>query len=55
MQTDALAGHQKTVLWHNLGGQSGERGGRGVQEGGHIYACGQLMQSYVKNQHNIVM
>ena len=36
-------------------GWDGKGGGKGVQEGGHIYACGQLMQMYVKNQHNIVM
>ena len=34
------AGHPKLVLWDNPEGWRGEEGGRGVQDGGHMYTCG---------------
>ena len=30
-------GHSKATHWDNLEGWDGERGGRGVQDGGHVY------------------
>jgi len=33
-------GHSKPVHWHNPEGWDGERGGRGVQDGGHMYIHG---------------
>ena len=32
----------------------GEGGGRGVQDGEHVYTRGRLMLMYGKNQYNIV-
>ena len=45
--------HSKLVPWYNPEGWDGEGGGRGVQDGGHVYTCGRFMSMYGKN-HNIV-
>ena len=33
-------GHSKPVHWDNLEGWDGEGGGKGVQDGGHMYTHG---------------
>ena len=33
----------------------GEGGGRGVQDGGHMYTHGRYMSMYGKNHYNIVI
>jgi len=33
-------GHSKLVHWDHSEGWDGERGGRGVQDGGHMYMHG---------------
>ena len=33
-------GHSKPVHWDDPEAQDGEGGGKGVWDGGHIYACG---------------
>jgi len=33
-------GHSKSVPWDNPEGWDGEGGGRGVQDGGHMYTHG---------------
>ena len=48
------AGHSKPVHWDNPEGWDGEGGGRGVQDGGHVYTCGRFMSMYGKNHPNIV-
>ena len=48
------AGYSKLVLWDNAEGWGGEGGGRGVQDGGHMYTRGWFMSMYGKNHHNIV-
>ena len=48
------AGHSKPVLWANPEGWGGEGGGRGVQDGGHMYTHGWFMLMYGQNHHNIV-
>ena len=47
-------GHSKLVHWDNPEGWDGERGGRGVQDGDHMYTHGLFMSMYVKNHYNIV-
>ena len=47
-------GHSKPVHWDNPVGWDGEGGGRGVQDGGHMYTHGWFMSMYGKNHHNIV-
>ena len=42
------------VYWYDPEGWDGEGGGRGVQDGGHMYNHGWFMWMYGKNQHNIV-
>ena len=42
------------VHWDDPEGQDGEGGGRGVQDGEHMYTCGGFMSMYGKNHHNIV-
>ena len=49
------AGHPKLVLWHNPEGGGGEGGGKGVQDGGHMYTRDWFMLMYSKNHHNIVI
>ena len=46
--------HSKLVDWDNPDGWGGEGGGRGVQDGEHMYTCGRFMLMYGKNHHNIV-
>jgi len=33
-------GHSKPVYWDNAEGWDGEGGGRGIQDGGHMYTRG---------------
>ena len=42
------------VHWDDPEGWDGERGGRGVQDGGHMYTLGRFMSMYGKNHYNIV-
>ena len=39
-------GHSKLVHWDNPGGWNEEGGGRGVQDGEHVYTCGGFMLMY---------
>ena len=41
------------VHWDDAEGWDGEGGGRGVQDGGHVYTHGWFMSMYGKNHHNI--
>ena len=36
------------VLWDDQEGWDGEGGGRGVQDGEHMYTCGRFMSMYGK-------
>ena len=36
------------VHWDDPDGWYGEGGGRGVQDGGHVYTCGEFMLMYGK-------
>ena len=47
-------GHSKLVHWDNPEGWYGEGGGRGVQDGDHMYTHGGFMSTYGKNHYNIV-
>ena len=47
-------GHSKLVNWDNPEGWDGEGGGRGAQDGGHMYTRGYFMSMYCKNHHSIV-
>ena len=47
-------GHLKPVHWDNPERWDGERGGRGVHNGEHMYTHGWFMSMYGKN-HNIVI
>ena len=40
--------------WGDPEGWDGERGGRGVQDGEHMYTHGWFMWMYGKNHHNVV-
>ena len=42
------------VHWDDPEGWDVEGGGRGVQDGEHMYTHGRFMSTYGKNQHNIV-
>ena len=42
------------VHWDDLEGWYGERSGRGVQDGEHVYARGRFTLMYAKNHHNTV-
>ena len=42
------------VHWDDPEGWNGERGGRRVQDGEHMYTCGRFILIYGKNQYNIV-
>ena len=42
------------VRWDDSEGRNGEGGGRGVQDGEHMYTHGWFMSMYGKNHHNIV-
>ena len=47
-------GQSKPVRWDNPECGHGEGGGRGIQDGEHMYTCGWFMSMYGKNHHNIV-
>ena len=40
--------------WDDPEGAYGEGGGKGVQNGEHMYTCGGFMLMYGKKQYNIV-
>ena len=42
------------VHWNYPVGWDGEGGGRGVQDGEHMYTCGRFISMYGKNHYNIV-
>ena len=42
------------VHWDDPGGWDGEGGGRGAQDGEHVYTRGGFMLMYGKNHHSIV-
>ena len=48
------AGCSGLVHWDDPEGWDGEEGGRGVQNGEHMYTRGRFMSMYGKNQYNIV-
>ena len=48
------AGYPKPVLWDNTEVLGGEGGGKGVQDGVHMYTSGLFMFMYDKNHHNII-
>ena len=48
------AGHSKLVHWDDPEGWDGEGGGRGVQDGEHMYTHSWFMSMYDKNHYNIV-
>ena len=43
------------VHWDDPEGWDGEGGGRGVQDGEHMYTHGWFMWMYGKNHHNVVI
>ena len=47
-------GHSVPVHWDNPEGWDGEGGGKGTQDGGHMYTCGWFMSMYSKTHHNTV-
>ena len=42
------------VCWNDPEGWDGEGGGRGVQDGEHMYTHGGFMSMYGKNHYNII-
>ena len=48
------AGCSGLVHWDDPEGWDGEGGGRGVQDGEHMYTHGWFMSMYGKNHYNIV-
>ena len=47
-------GHSELVHWDDPERWDGEGGGRGVQDGGHMYTHGWFISVYGKNHYNIV-
>ena len=47
-------GHSEPVHWDDPEGWDGEGGGRGVQDGEHVYTHGWFMSMYGKKHYNIV-
>ena len=47
-------GCSRLVHWDDPEGWDGEGGGRGVQDGEHMYTHGRFMSMYGKNHYNIV-
>ena len=47
-------GHSKLARWDNPEGWDAEGGGRGIQDGEHMYTHGWFMWLYGKNHYNIV-
>ena len=43
------------VHWDDPEGWDGKGGGRGVQDGEHMYTRGRFMPMHGKNHHNIVI
>ena len=48
------AGSSGLVHWDDPEGWDVEGGGRGVQDGEHMYTHGRFTSMYGKNHHNIV-
>ena len=48
------AGCSGLVHWDDPEGWDGEGGGRGVQDGEHVYTHGWFMSMYEKNHYNIL-
>ena len=47
-------GYSGLVHWDDPEGWDGEGGGKGLQDGGHMYTCDWSMSMYGKNHYNIV-
>ena len=47
-------GRSGLVHWDDPEGGDGEGGGRGVQDGEHMYTRGRFMSMYGKNHYNVV-
>ena len=47
-------GYSGLVHWDDPEGWDGETGGKGVQDGEHMYTHGGFMSMYGKNHYNIV-
>ena len=47
-------GYSGPVHWDDPEGWDGEGGGRGIQDGEHMYTHGWFMSMYGKNYYNIV-
>ena len=47
-------GRSGPVHWDDPEGWDGEKGGRGVQDGEHMYTHGLYMSMYGKNHYSIV-
>ena len=47
-------GRSRLVHWDDPEGWDGEEGGRGIQDGEHVYTHGWFMSMYGKNHYNIV-
>ena len=43
------------LLWDDPEGWYEEEGGRGVQDGEHVYTCGGFMLMFGESHYNIVM
>ena len=48
-------GNSGPVHWDDPEGWDGEGGGRGVQDGEHMYTHGWFMSMYGRNHYNIVI
>ena len=48
-------GHSGPMHWDDPEGWDGEGGGRGVQDGEHMYTRGGFMSMYGITHHNIVI
>ena len=47
-------GRSVLVHWDDAEGWDAEGGGKGLQDGGHMYTHAWIMSMYGKNQYNIV-
>ena len=47
-------GHSGLAHWEDPEGWDGEGGGRGVQDGEHMYTHGWFMSVYGRNHYNII-
>ena len=50
-----VTGCSGLVHWDDLEGWDGEGGGKGVQDGGHMYTCGWFVSMYGKSHYNVVI